>query len=206
MAKRLLKNKLIRREDISKTLEKIKSSRADYVTEDGEVYSDYGNGMFLKKKCFQNKHNGYIYVNFVSKNGNIVSRRVHRLVAEAFIKKDSDKCNVVMHIDNDKTNNKVGNLKWGTTSENTKQAFDDKLAVNDKGFDDSQSFPVAVFNLDKSLKCIYGSVSIASEKESVSKTGILYQAKHLVKKTSAIPRCGKYFRYLDEYNEKGFIL
>lgn len=35
-----------------------------------------------------------------------------------------------MHLDNDKTNNHYSNLKWGTISENTQQAFDDGLEDN----------------------------------------------------------------------------
>lgn len=43
---------------------------------------------------------------------------VHRLVAEYFIPKESDEHNVVAHLDYDKLNNLVSNLKWMTQQEN----------------------------------------------------------------------------------------
>lgn len=38
----------------------------------------------------------------------------------------------VMHKDNNKSNNCVDNLKWGTLSENTKDAYRDKLFIHNK--------------------------------------------------------------------------
>ena len=58
----------------------------------------------------------------LSKNGGYcritISKHVHRLVAEAFIEKPSnDKC-WVDHIDGNRSNNSVDNLRWVTPSEN----------------------------------------------------------------------------------------
>lgn len=73
------------------------------------------------KKC----DNGYIVIDLY-KNGVVQWFRVHRLVAQAFIPNPNN-LPIVMHLDNNKSNNHFSNLKWGTISENTKQAFDDKL-------------------------------------------------------------------------------
>jgi len=108
-----------------------------------------------------------------------------------------------MHLDNDKTNLNVNNLRWGTVAENTQAAFDDGLAENDKSWEDSQSIHVCVFNMQQELLNKYGSVSEASRQLGVTKTTILNQCNHNVKTK---PRCGYYFRYLSEYETKGFVL
>ena len=77
-----------------------------------------------------------------------------------------------MHINNIKSDNNVANLKWGTASENTKAAFNEGLISNDKGFNDSQSFPVCCFDLNTNLLGIYGSISQASIKLGTTKTTI----------------------------------
>ena len=49
--------------------------------------------------------------------------RLHRLVAEHFIKKKSDMYTDINHIDGNKQNNTVDNLEWCTRSENMKHAI-----------------------------------------------------------------------------------
>lgn len=58
----------------------------------------------------------------LSKNGGYeritISKHVHRLVAEAFIDKPDDSRCWVDHIDGNRSNNDVSNLRWVTPSEN----------------------------------------------------------------------------------------
>ena len=58
----------------------------------------------------------------LSKNGGytriIIAKHVHRLVAEAFIEKPDDEKCWVDHIDGNRSNNSVENLRWVTPSEN----------------------------------------------------------------------------------------
>lgn len=59
---------------------------------------------------------GYLMVNLY-KNGKGRSRRVHRLVAEAFIDNPMH-LSEINHIDENKKNNVVSNLEWCTSSYN----------------------------------------------------------------------------------------
>ena len=192
ISRRYLKNKLIKKEEIKEEIKPIKNSTTDYITSTGKIYKDYGDGLFYPKRSFINKHNGYMYSGITYPAGN-KQRRVHILVAESWIPNPENKP-IVMHIDNNKQNNSVENLKWGTISENTKQAFNDGLAVNDKGYEDSQSMPVAMFDT-KTNKLInkYGSISEASRLTGYNKQTIRTQA--LYKKPVRKPF---YFRFQKE--------
>lgn len=48
----------------------------------------------------------------------IYNKKVHHLVAEAFLGPRPSKSSVVMHLDDNPLNNRVDNLKWGTQKEN----------------------------------------------------------------------------------------
>lgn len=143
MAAKKFTDKLINKSDINEDIRKIKGTKSDYISENGNVYKDMGNNMFFKKSTFINKHNGYKYVSLQDKNGKQYQRRVHILVAEEFLP-NPDNLPIVLHKNNDKSDPVLSNLKWGTVSENTKSAFDDGLIYNDAGFDDSQSIEIAV--------------------------------------------------------------
>lgn len=201
MAGRKLINKLIPLAAIKEEIRLIAGSKTDYITESGNIYKDYGNNLFYPKANFINKANGYLYCNITYPEGQH-QRRVHVLVARAFLDNPNN-LPIVMHKDNNKANPHVSNLQWGTVSENTKQAFDDKLEINAKSWDDSQSVPICVFDLQGNLLNKFGSVSDAARELNYSKSGIIYQCNHEMKSK---PRKGYYFRYLSEYKEKGFVL
>lgn len=160
MAKRLLKDKLIKKEDIDEELFLLEESNTDYITKTGKIYKDYGDDYFLQKKTFPNKVNGYIYINITNKENKNVSRRLHVLLAKTFIPNPNN-YNVVGHKDNDKSNYDLNNLYWTNTSENTKKAFDDGLEVNDKSAEDSQSHQIACYTNNGTLISVYGSISEA---------------------------------------------
>lgn len=202
MARRKMINKLIPLSEIKEELKLIDGSLTDYITLSGRIYKDYGNNLLYPKKNTINKANGYLYCGITMANGKQKQFRVHVLVAKAFISNPNNyPC--VCHKDDNKQNCHKDNLEWGTVSKNTKDAYLRGLAKNDKGFDDSQSMPVCVFDLDYNLIKEYGSVTIASNDMGITKGGILYQCKHNLKTK---PRKGYYFRFKKEYDEHGFIL
>ena len=91
------------------------------VTSDGRVFKRYLVNKRRPEKGFtgfreaklSNAHSGYLQVSVGSCN----LKLVHRLVAKAFIPNPENKpC--VDHIDGNKTNNRVENLRWVTIKEN----------------------------------------------------------------------------------------
>lgn len=82
--------------------------------------------------------NGYLRIALETydENGKFICRTnesIHRLVAETFIPNPNN-LPVVMHLDNDKLNNHVSNLKWGSCQENSEQAANDGLYINTNPF------------------------------------------------------------------------
>ena len=70
-------------------------------------------------------NSGYLQVK-LSKEGKWYYKRVHRLVAEAFIPNPHN-LKQVNHIDGDKTNNEVSNLEWIDNKNNTQHGYDNNL-------------------------------------------------------------------------------
>ncbi len=83
------------------------------INEKGEVRNDKTNQI---KSPFVNKKNKYLIVDLYEDNK---SKKVpiHRLVAEAFISNPKNKP-TVDHIDGNRQNNAISNLRWATYSEN----------------------------------------------------------------------------------------
>jgi hypothetical protein len=201
MAKRNMTDKLIDKSEIQEELRLIKGSLTDYITPSGEIYKDYGNNKFYHKAQWTTW--GYWYCGITYPEGQ-KQRRVHILVAEAYVPNpDPEHNKIVLHLDSNKENKHYTNLKWGTTSENTKQAFDECMAHNDKSWDDSQSIHICQFDMEGNLLKRFGSVGEASRELGVTKTTILNQCNHNVKTK---PRCGFWFRYMSEYDKEGFVL
>lgn len=87
---------------------------------------------------------GYLQLN-LHKNGTRCSRKVHRLVATAFIEKPDCCPLTVNHKDGVKTNNSVYNLEWCTNRENLLHAHRNGL-INNKGENSSTARPVLQYS------------------------------------------------------------
>ena len=68
-----------------------------------------------------NNTKGYLIVTLY-RDGNPYTKKIHRLVADAFYDGQFDGLEV-NHIDGNKTNNFIGNLEWCTGSENINHAY-----------------------------------------------------------------------------------
>ncbi|AGC01809.1 HNH endonuclease [Acanthamoeba polyphaga moumouvirus] len=77
----------------------------------------------------RNIRSGYLNIILPSKEENkIISKKIHRLVAEIFIKNDDpENKNVVNHKNGDKYDCRVSNLEWTTYSDNAQHAVDNEL-------------------------------------------------------------------------------
>lgn len=131
----------------------------------------------------------------LSKNGGYcritISKHVHRLVAEAFLEKpdDNKKC-WVDHIDGNRSNNAVENLRWVTPSENA-------LSFGYKSRIENKKRRVRATNLDGQT-ILFESRQAAAEYFGCSDSEILYNHRYV--KNSPKVRSNP-----SAHNKKGWI-
>lgn len=144
-----------------------------YIADNGVVFN-YRRG-FLE---FQRPHENFGYhICGITVNGVRKDYRISRLVGEYYVPNPEDKP-VINHLDGNKKNNLYTNLEWSTISENTKHAFDHGLARNDKGYEDSQSIPVQMYDNDGNFIREFGSMGEASRITGFTKGYIYGNIRH----------------------------
>lgn len=76
--------------------------------------------------------NGYMTIALVKENKTYTTY-LHRIIADAFVTGKTSDNNVVNHINGNKTDNRVENLEWVSSSENNLHALDNFLKSTRKG-------------------------------------------------------------------------
>lgn len=182
--------------ELPKTAVPIKGSKDHWIDIDGSVYAlnRRNNQPATLIKKAQNTVYGYKYVGvYYPDKGRNIPKRVHKLVAEAFIP-NPDNLPIVGHKNNIKSDNRVENLYWTTVKENTQKASDDGLMPQKIGFDNPLSKPVNMYDtLTNKLLGSYGSMS-----EAASTTGVLLatiRTQAMYKRPNRKPY---YFRFADD--------
>ena len=142
------------------------------ISEDGTVTSMYrlsnihgvltkvGKPKILKRSSDKK---GYLVVNLYKGDGKPHSKKVHRLVAEAFLDNPGNK-RCVCHKDNNPANCHVSNLYWGTDKENQDQAWIDGLHKN--------RMPVIQLDNNGNVVAAYKTQSEAGRKAKVAQQNI----------------------------------
>lgn len=158
--------------------------RGYYLIDDwGNIYSKISN----KYLSYKIDKNGYKDVLLVCEDGIRRHFRVHRLVAATFLDNEND-YPIVMHLDNDVQNNHYSNLKWGTISENTQQAYDDGCCSCNK--------PVYVYDKE-SLELVGEYISVsAMARDFGFATGYVGALSKIAEGKSKRPKEGKLKNYL----------
>jgi hypothetical protein len=151
------------------------------VTEDGKVINNKTNKEL--KPILGNT--GYCQVSLCN-NGKIKNYNIHRLIASAFLSNDENK-REVNHINGIKTDNRLKNLEWNTSSENRQHAFNTGLKkyteIQRARVSESLSKPV----LDTQTGIFYNSAKEASRLLGINKNTLYgYLLGHNPNKTSLI--------------------
>lgn len=91
------------------------------VSTDGKIYStnNIGRGKYHKEIKQRKNHDGYMVIT-TGKTGDRKTRFVHRIIAQAFIPNPLG-LPEVDHIDRNRTNNDVSNLRWIDSLENKRR-------------------------------------------------------------------------------------
>jgi hypothetical protein len=101
--------------------EKISKKKKFKLSNYGRILSIEGEDEILKKKSFIN---GYETISLKQEiNKKSTSRYVHKLVAQHFIEKDNEDQIYVIHLNYNKNENHIKNLKWTTKREKELHQF-----------------------------------------------------------------------------------
>ena len=119
---------------------------SDYAVTTGGEVTCLTTGNTLK----QSKQRGYRHVHIVDDQGNRFRKQVHRLVALAHLPNPQDNPQV-NHIDEDKSNNELGNLEWCTPQYNMEYSFSKSFTLTSPDGEVVRVFNMAKFCRENGL-------------------------------------------------------
>lgn len=142
----------------------------------GKIKSLKRNKEKLLKHGINNK--GYQVVNLY-KNNKGITKKVHRLVAEAFIPNPNN-YPIVNHIDENKQNNNIFNLEWCTNEYNLNygNAKEHRIIASK-----SKMIPIIQLDMNNNIIAKYDSIREASRKTNINRWDISNCLKRKQKST-----------------------
>lgn len=143
------------------------------------------------KGCKNTK--GYLKVDLY-KNGSQSNKRIHRLVAQAFIP-NPDNTSQVNHIDENKTNNAISNLEWVTSKENINHGTRNERAG--KAISKSNSIPIIATNIKTGE-----STEFYGARECARQLGLQHPSITAALKGRLTQTGGYTFKYMNEGDNK----
>lgn len=137
------------------------------ISKAGTIWSTKRNK--FKALCPNNR--GHIVVRLADANGVFRTKKVHRLVAEAFIPNPKN-LPIVNHIDGNPSNNSVENLEWSTYSLNQKHSYTVLGRKGVSGYRHPRSKQVIQLTLSGEAIAVYESSGDAQRKTKIQGTDI----------------------------------
>lgn len=135
--------------------------------------------------CCKN-NTGYILVQLF-KDGVAKNVFVHQLMADAFIPNPHNKpC--IDHINTDKTDNRIKNLRWCTYKENKQNVI---TREKEKLWYNKMSIPIIMIDKENNIICAFSSAIEASKTIGICRTAIV----NALSKKAQI-KLGYYFKYI----------